>query len=223
VESLKLADPKRILARVPSLETRSGLVIAIIAILLFLFAAIRMGLPLSDIANLASVLIPLGSLIAIVVVHNELMAEQIKLRRLQSRPQVIAYFERRDRFAFDDDVLVIVVKHFGGGPALDVRFDFSPPLRNHEGETFEDAIPLSTGIAVMPPGDERVVKFADYGKFQSHAGFHRVFRDYTEAEAIVPLSFEATIKLRDPLNDGVEHVTTYRMDLSHLMPYTMVD
>ncbi len=60
--------------------------------------------------------------------------------------------------------------------------------------------------------------------FYDHAGFSRIvgpnFRHTVNA---VPLYFEAIVSLRDPIGDNQIYETTYRMDLSHLMPYTMPD
>jgi hypothetical protein len=211
------------LKRAPSLETRSGLTIIVIVFIVLIIVSIRAGVALPDISDFASVVIPMVSLLALLIIHNELMGEQTRLRRLQSRPQVIAYFERRIDLRGGRDEIVVIIKHFGGGPALDVRFRFDPPLRNHDGETFEATIPFSTGIAVMPPHESQEVKFADYAPFYEQAGFERLGIGGDEDKMDIPLEFQATISLRDPIGDDQVYTSSYTMDLAHLMPYTMVE
>ena len=96
------------------------------------------------------------------------------MRRLQTRPQVLVDFERKPSQERGRERLVLAIKHFGGGPALDVQFAFKPPLVNHEKRDFQDDPPLSTGIAVMPPGYYHEMDFSDFLEFHNRAGLTRV-------------------------------------------------
>jgi hypothetical protein len=120
-------------------------------------------------------------------------------------------------------MLVLVIKHFGGGPALDVQFAFDPPLVNERGANFQIEPPLSTGIAVMPPGFSVEVKFTDFYEFQQRAGLTRIVNSMGAEVDPTRLSFQATVTLRDPIGDDKTYPLTYKLDLAHLMQYTMSD
>ena len=154
--------------------------------------------------------------------HRDLLNEQRAMRRAQTRPQVLAYFARvagdggRDR-------LILTIKHFGGGPALDVRFEFDPPLVNRDRKDVAQEPPLSTGIAVLGPGESRVVDFDDFLRYQDDAGLANWAIPSGLPVAAVPLEFRATITLRDPLGDDQQYTDTYDLSLRDLMTYTMRD
>jgi hypothetical protein len=154
--------------------------------------------------------------------HREVMGEQANMRRLQTRPQVLVYFVRKPNLETDREKLVLVIKHFGGGPALDVQFAFDPPLVNSEGVTFVDDPPFSTGIAVMAPKFRREIEFDDYYQFQNRAGVTRIIGGVIGAAIDeTRLDFEATVTLRDPIGDDQRYKTSYKLDLRDIMPYTM--
>ena len=117
---------------------------------------------------------------------------------------------------------MLVIEHFGGGPALDVQFSFSPPLVNHTRRDVGGEPPLSTGVAVMPPGYRKEIEFDDFGEYQGLAGITRLAVGMANLSTeIVPLLFETTISLRDPLGDDQVYRTTYQLDLRQLMTYAM--
>jgi hypothetical protein len=182
---------------------------------------LRAGRSYSEVSDIASIVIPLVTLAALLGWHKELLDEQATMRRLQTRPQVLVYFARKLNPETNREMLVLVIKHFAGGPALDVQFSFTPPLVNHEGKTFADEPPFSTGVAVMTPGFHREVEFDDYYEFQNEAGLTRIVGSLGHEIDTTQLSFEATVTLRDPIGDDQQYVTRYRLDLSDLMPYTM--
>jgi hypothetical protein len=118
--------------------------------------------------------------------------------------------------------IYIVVEHFGGGPAFDVRFAFDPPLVNHDWHEFHEDPPFSTGIAFVPPRSSLSIRFDDFNHYQDDAGGTRiVVRDMGVPGRILPLTFRTTVTLRDPLAEDKEYVTSYDLDLQHLMDYTM--
>jgi hypothetical protein len=153
--------------------------------------------------------------------HRDLLAEQRAMRRSHSRPQVLVYFARLSEDGLNR--LVLIVKHFGGGPALDVRFEFDPPLVNRDGQDIGQDPPLSTGIAVLGPGESRVIDFANFYRYQDDAGLANWARPMGLPVSAVPVGFRVTITLRDPLGDDQVYADSYDMSLRDLMTYTMRD
>ncbi len=218
--------------RLPTLSAQRGIPTLVAGEALLILLAIALGRDPNRIADYATILISLTTLFALAIfhrevldtqsrLHREVMGEQANIRRLQTRPQVLVYFARsRDRKMLE--MLVLVIEHFGGGPALDVQFTFSPPLVNSEGTTFANEPPFSTGIAVMEPGFRREIKFDDYHQFQKRAGTTRIGSRVIRADIEeTRLDFEATVTLRDPIGDDLRYETRYKLDLRDLMPYTM--
>jgi hypothetical protein len=203
------------------LVDRFGLYVLIALAGALVVIRLREGRSYSEVSDLASIVIPLITLGALLTWHKELLAEQASMRRLQTRPQVLIYFARKEMQNFSKDRLMLVIEHFGGGPALDVQFTFSPPLVNHEGKTFADEPPFATGIALMRPGFRREIDFDDYYQFQNRAGLTRIVGSLGVSVDKVRLDYDATVTLRDPIGDDQQYETRYKLDLRDLMAYTM--
>src|SRR5215218_5243397 len=207
--------------RVSRFIDRVGLVVLVALVSLLVIVALRGGRSISEVSDLTAIVVPLVTLAALLTWHKELLTEQASMRRLQTRPQVLVYLARKRNPETDREMLMLVIEHFGGGPALDVQFTFSPPLVNHEGKTFADEPPFSTGIAVMAPRFRREIEFDDYVRFHDQAGVTRIMDNMGDPIETTRLSFEATVTLRDPIGDDQQYVTPYKLDLADLMPYTM--
>jgi hypothetical protein len=211
----------KIVQRVDRLADRFGLHVLVALVGALVVVQLREGRSYSEVSDLASIVIPLITLGALLTWHKELLTEQASMRRLQTRPQVLVYFARKRNPETDREMLMLVIEHFGGGPALDVQFTFSPPLVNHEGKTFADEPPFSTGIAVMRPEFQREIEFDDYYQFQNRAGLTRIVGSLGVPVDKVRLDYDATVTLRDPIGDDQKYETRYKLDLRDLMPYTM--
>lgn len=167
--------------------------------------------------DIATLFLSVVTLALLILVQIDTMNEQLRLRLLQTRPQVLVYFEvRSNDQARDRKDIYVVIEHFGGGPALDVNFAFSPALVNHEGHDFSDDPPFSTGIAIMQPRSSIPIRFADFYQYQDDAGGTRLF-----TSTPLPISFETVVSLRDPLAGDRKYITRYDLDLQHLLDYTM--
>ena len=66
--------------------------------------------PMSDVADMATAIVPLVGVFAVVVLHNELLNEQANSRRLQSRPQVLEYFDRKRLTGNEREKLIVIVR-----------------------------------------------------------------------------------------------------------------
>lgn len=218
--------------RLPTVSSQTAIGTLVAGEALLILLAIALGSDPDKIANYATIVISLTTLFVLAIfhrealdaqarLHREVTAEQATMRRLQTRPQVLVYFVRKPNPETNRESLFLVIEHFGGGPALDVQFAFSPPLVNHEGKTFADEPPFSTGIAVMAPKFRREIMFDDFYPFQDRAGLTRIVGSMGHPIETTRLSFEATVTLRDPIGDDQQYVTRYRLDLSDLMLYRM--
>lgn len=193
-----------------------GLVVAVFRIPLDPSGVSRIAL----FAQIASVLVTLiYTLLTYSYVHATyaILTETRDARLAQSRPRVLVHFQR------NADRLYVVVGHFGGGPATDVRFRFSPPLTNQRGDNVGEKPPLSTGIPMLPPGEKLSVYFAEFQDYQTDWGANNLLRRGMGAPIpAIPSRFDVTVTLRDPLADDAEYETTYALDLEHLMDYAML-
>jgi hypothetical protein len=211
-----------IVQRVNQLADRFGLHVLIILVGTLVVVQLREGHSYAEVSDLASIVIPLITLGALLSWHKELLAEQASMRRLQTRPQVLVYFARNPNPETNREMLMLVIEHFGGGPALDVQFAFDPALVNSEGKTFAKELPFSTGIAVMKPGFRREIEFDDYYRFHGQAGATRIGKRVIRADIEeTRLDFQATVTLRDPIGDDQQYTTRYNLDVSDLMPSTL--
>jgi hypothetical protein len=211
-----------IVQRVDRLADRFGLHVLVILVGTLVVVQLREGHSYSEVSDLASIVIPLITLGALLTWHKELLAEQASMRRLQTRPQVLIYFARKPNPETNREMLMLVIEHFGGGPALDVQFAFDPPLVNSEGKTFAKELPFSTGIAVMKPEFRREIEFDDYYRFHGQAGATRIGKRVIWADIEeTRLDFEVTVTLRDPIGDDQQYTTRYKLDVSDLMPSTL--
>jgi hypothetical protein len=104
-----------------------------------------------------------------------------------------------------------------------VQFAFNPPLVNRDGKDFTDEPPFSTGIAVFAPGESRVIEFDDFYRYQDEAGLPQWAIPMGIPVNSVPVAFQLTITLRDPLGDNQLYRTDYPLSLRDLMTYTMRD
>src|SRR5215212_10848265 len=107
---------------------REGLTVLVALVIIMVAVALNRGRSLAEVSDLTAIVVPLITLFALLSWHRELLSEQATMRRLQTRPQVLVYFGRERNPETDRELLMLVIEHFGGGPALDVQFTFSPPL-----------------------------------------------------------------------------------------------
>jgi len=200
-------------------NTESALVrIAVVCVLLLLFGfsgavvwgsnqtATRWGVWVTGLASFATMALVLLTVLT-VRTSSQAISETRAARLAQSRPQVLVSFER------DGDTLYLVIGHYGGGPARNVRFYFAPALKNDRGDDIGANPPLSTGVPIMPPSFRQRVSFADFDDYRTY-WFLGVWPDGIIS---TPGKFSATIKLNDPLANDHEYISTYVLDLDHLM------
>ncbi|CAA9561895.1 MAG: hypothetical protein AVDCRST_MAG59-2659 [uncultured Thermomicrobiales bacterium] len=131
-------------------------------------------------------------------------------RLAEFRPVVLVTFERRA------DDLVLVVAHYRGNPALNVRFAFSPPLVNEMGKDVGAEPPFSIGIPVVVPSYRQAVRFGSFEEYRAH-WHYGVERDNTET---VTGRFEATVTLTDPQAQDREQAQTFVLDANPLFEFT---
>jgi hypothetical protein len=87
--------PRRLLRHMFAPDTMP-LILLILVSLAILVAMVR-NHPWSDVSAIASTVVPIVTLIFLLGWHHELLAEQAKMRRLQTRPQVLVYFDRKPK------------------------------------------------------------------------------------------------------------------------------
>jgi hypothetical protein len=219
--------------RLPTLNSQWGIRTLLAGEALLILLAIALGRDTDRIADYATILISLTTLFALAIfhrevldiqsrLHREVMGEQTNMRRLQTRPQVLIYFARKPNPETNREMLMLVIEHFGGGPALDVQFAFDPPLVNSEDKSFAKELPFSTGIPVMAPGFRREIEFDDYYGFHAQAGVTRIGTMLGVPIEETRLDFEVTVTLRDPIGDDQPYTIRYTLDPRDLMPSTLV-
>jgi hypothetical protein len=219
--------------RLPTLNSQWGIRTLLAGEALLILLAIALGRDTNRIADYATILISLTTLFALAIfhreildiqsrLHREVMGEQTTMRRLQTRPHELVYFARKRNPETDREMLMLDHEHFGGGPALDVQFAFTPPLVNSEGKTFAKELPFLTGIPVMAPGFRREIEFDDYYRFHAQAGATRIGTMLGVPIEETRLDFEATVTLRDPIGDDQPYTIQYTLDPRDLLPSTLV-
>jgi hypothetical protein len=213
------ADPVRYVTHSGS---RVVLVVLIILFIISVIVALSRNYSISLVSDLVAITVPFLTLAALLTWHYELLGEQASMRRLQTRPQVLVYFARKSNPETNRESLMLVIEHFGGGPALDVQFSFDPPLVNSEGKTFARELPFSTGIPVMAPKFRREIEFDDYYRFHAEAGATRIATMLGVPIEETRLDFAATVTLRDPIGDDHPYTIRYTLDPRDLMPSTLV-
>jgi hypothetical protein len=144
-----------------------------------------------------------------ILATKQMVTESRDGRLAQSRPQVLVSFEVETKLKD----FVLMIGHYGGGPARNVRFEFKPPLVNHEGTDIGAKPPFSTGIPLMVPGQRQRVWFADFSTYQ----LDWLINESPQGIVSIPSKFATTITLNDPLADDQEYKTTYVLDLEHLL------
>ncbi len=148
----------------------------------------------------------------VVNANRDAVTETRNARLAQSRPQVLVSFEVDE----EDQQIYVVIGHYGGGLARNVRFDFKPPLVNLNGDNIGALPPIATGITMVVPGHRQRVRFEDFSDYRLH------FMIDEDPKGVIshPSKYAVTIWLRDPLANDIEYRTTYVLDLEHLMTYT---
>jgi hypothetical protein len=203
------------------LAVTAVLTVVVVIFLVALFQASNSD----DIARLAAYATFFGAvttlvatlLIVILTARNveataELVTESRDARFAQSRPQVLLSFER-DK----DDALALVVGHFGGGPAQNVRFMFAPTLINEDGMDIGAEPPFSAGIPLVVPGYRQRIQFGNFAEYQTKW----LFGNRPDGINQTAGKFAATIKLNDPLANNTEYTNTYVLDLEHLFEFNL--
>lgn len=137
------------------------------------------------------------------------IVEETRIARIEhSRPKVIVYFER-------DKDLYVVIENFGGGPAVNVRFSFEPPLTNHLGERIDRKPPFSTDIPMMRPRYKQRLLFASFAEYQEEW-----YRCNSPASGkFISSKFLVHISFFDPLENYRKYREEYVLDVHHLMDY----
>jgi hypothetical protein len=146
---------------------------------------------------------------AYVLLTSGMVTELQNERVSRTRPHVLVSAD------VQGNDLVIVVGHYGGGPARDVHFRFTPPLMNHEDEDIGARPPLATGIPLMVPGARYLIRFANHHDFQAHWGIS----EQPNGTILRPAKFAVVVSLTDPLANDQRYDAHYVLDLEHLMQY----
>jgi hypothetical protein len=144
-----------------------------------------------------------------VLLTSGMVAELRNERLARTRPHVLVSAD------VQGDDIVIVVGHYGGGPARDVHFRFTPPLTNHEHEGIGARPPLATGIPLMVPGSRYAIRFDNRRDFQARWGIS----EQPNGIILLPAQFAVVVSLTDPLANDQRYDTHYVLDLEHLMQY----
>ena len=188
----------------------------LLVVVAILFAVILVNRTLRDGVDLSSLAAMISALVALVAIHQSRQSLDVSkatvdeardARLAQSRPQVLVSFE------VEDNTICAVVGHYGGGPARNVRFNFHPPLKNHQGDDIGAKPPFATGIAMVVPGHRQRVQFADFGEYY----LYFLIDESPQGIVMRASQFALTISLSDPLANDREYVTTYVLELEHLL------
>lgn len=166
----------------------------------------RWGIWVTGVASFATMTLVLLTYLT-VRTSERAIAETRAARLAQSRPQVLVSFER------DGKALNVVIEHHGGGPARNVRFDFKPPLKNHEDEDIGAKPPFSTGVPMMAPRFRHVARFADFNAY----ALDWLASETPEGVTSNSGQFAVTIILNDPLANDERYAYSYKLDVAHLM------
>lgn len=128
------------------------------------------------------------------------VAEARRLRVEQAAPYVMIDFEPDPGTPF---VMLLVIANVGATPALDIQFEFEPPLATSLDDTerpLRDTALLTQGIPTLPPGK----------RVQTHFDF-MINRNSRQKNTRLPDTFNATVSFRD--SSGTMHQYAYLLDL----------
>jgi hypothetical protein len=119
-------------------------------------------------------------------ISEKTLQEMKESRAQEVAPYVVPYFD----IPYGRFLIYLVVKNVGKSVARNVKLEFEPPLRNHEGEKINEIPMIKQGIASIPPGYEiRTI-------FDSMSSYFR--------RADLPLTYQVRVSYSGGLSMGIK-------------------